>query len=456
MENLLYAVVALIFSGGLFTASAFLFTYAKKNKEPSLFYITLYLFLFAAALQVLFSDRDFFAYDEFIQSTGLNYVVIEWVVRLSSFLIMLASAERGIAWLLNGKLNKHTLTLTIVLLLCWLFNCILPYLVLANYPLRPTYLYTIIFALGLLYASSDLKDSLLKKMKNTVFLFCLFSLLLIFFVPHKVMDTSYYQGYIPGLPRLFGLAPHATQMATCGAILLFLCYLFPYENRKVHFLSISLAIIVIVFSQSKSILLGTLVGGGILFLYQEESKRKPRFFKFFLFTVFCVSTFLFLSMFFNLENEAYRAFSPKQLYNITSLTGRDIIWDLALQEFYKSPILGYGGDLFSPEYREIVGYKNATHGHNLFIDALGRAGILGFLSYTILFLLLIFYSFKYSVATKGLSVALFTILFFYSLSSVTINWRDLGTSDILLFSLIIVIGSAGIGDKRLRKGSQDV
>lgn len=69
--------------------------------------------------------------------------------------------------------------------------------------------------------------------------------------------------------------------------------------------------------------------------------------------------------------------------DIENLTGRTTVWNLTVDEWRRSPIVGYGPLLWSDEYRaERYGSRFAWAGqaHNQFVHSLGATGVLGLLA----------------------------------------------------------------------------
>jgi O-antigen ligase len=128
---------------------------------------------------------------------------------------------------------------------------------------------------------------------------------------------------------------------------------------------------------------------------------------------------------------------------LMTLTGRDKIWAITLSEFHANPLFGYGAQLFSEDYRLIIGMPFATHGHNQLMDSLGRSGLVGTIPLVAYFILLTVLSIKYAQASRGLSLALYLVLAFRCVSEVPLAITT-NTQEFLahLALLIVLVGAA--------------
>jgi O-antigen ligase len=70
-------------------------------------------------------------------------------------------------------------------------------------------------------------------------------------------------------------------------------------------------------------------------------------------------------------------FETSQGAQLVSMTGRDLIWAIAMDEWRANPLFGYGPDLWNDAYRQSINLPNATNAHNQFLDTLARSGIVG-------------------------------------------------------------------------------
>lgn len=73
---------------------------------------------------------------------------------------------------------------------------------------------------------------------------------------------------------------------------------------------------------------------------------------------------------------------------VDTFTGRTRIWQLTLDEFYKSPLFGYGPSLWDMQFRTDAHMLYVGQAHNQFVQTLGQAGLIGLLSLVIYLIVL--------------------------------------------------------------------
>lgn len=100
-----------------------------------------------------------------------------------------------------------------------------------------------------------------------------------------------------------------------------------------------------------------------------------------------------LIVFFSLQ-ENFSYFIEKYLNKDATFTGRIYIWEAAVAEYLKSPIIGYGYHI-SNEWRELLDYmdifkkvKMPSHPHNFVLYILLQGGLVYFLFFSYLFFLI--------------------------------------------------------------------
>jgi O-antigen ligase len=136
---------------------------------------------------------------------------------------------------------------------------------------------------------------------------------------------------------------------------------------------------------------------------------------------------------------------------------------IAYDEFQRSPIFGYGPNLWDKSYRLAIGLPNATHAHNQFMDTLSRSGLVGVTALAAYALLLLGMSLRYARATAGLSLALFMALFLRAISEVPLLMFGYGTELIIHLLLLATLAAAAHevrvaqrDKEQLRKASRPV
>jgi O-antigen ligase len=127
---------------------------------------------------------------------------------------------------------------------------------------------------------------------------------------------------------------------------------------------------------------------------------------------------------------------------LISMTGRDQIWTIALEEWHANPLFGYGPDLWDDAFRASINMPNATNAHNQFMDTLARSGTVGAVGLVIYACVLLVMSVRYARATGGMSLALFLSLAVVSISEVPLILFGYGTDLFAHLLLVITLASA--------------
>lgn len=129
-----------------------------------------------------------------------------------------------------------------------------------------------------------------------------------------------------------------------------------------------------------------------------------------------------------------------------SLSGRGVIWVVAMDTFRENPLFGYGLTAWDATFRAKINLPFAFHAHNQMMQSLSVGGLLGALGLVIYLGTLIFFSLKLARFTRGLAPALLTLMLIRSTTEVPF---ELGTvlvsefiTQITLFSLLA--GSLGL------------
>ncbi|HXE49820.1 MAG TPA: O-antigen ligase family protein [Ramlibacter sp.] len=399
------------------------------------------------ALTTLLSGRDLSQLFAELQAGAdiVRHPIVAWAQRGVSILLLVISAERIISHIV---LRKHlpSTVLALVFLAYWLATVAFP-AVFGSHPLiAHEYLYTLVIGFAAVLAGPAEFDQIVGAARNALFAFLLAGFLLIPFDAPMVLDETYTLGLLPGLPRLGGLAPHPVALAMFAQMALLCLWCKPFERRWLT-------------------AAGWLVGGAALFLAQSKNAWVA-----FLLCALCmlavrrgaglwqrvgdprrssglgvlvclavigialgVMGWILLG---NVEEQAAGFFDSAEGAQLLSMTGRDRIWAVAIEEWQSNPMFGYGPGLWDAEYRASIGLLNATNAHNQFMDTLARSGSVGAAALVLYAGVLLVLSVRYAKATGGFSLALFVALALRSISEVPLLLFGYGTE---LFSHLLLI-----------------
>lgn len=429
---------------GFFTAMRL--THTKT--EDGIFKYAFYAIVISLCAITLSAGRDLsagYSADNFkLADLGSNFLT-QWIVRLSSLMIMFAAFERFLHFFTQPQINFSKLYLALILMYGWVVSFYIPTYVTAYNEFEVSKIYVLALLLGMALAIQKEKDAMMIQTRNALVGFVVFSFAMSAIKFNTVWDISYDQGLVPGLPRFYGLAPHAIIMGSvCGlGALLLLTY--PVKNPVLQKSLLGLLIFCLFATQAKANMASFFMGFMLYLLYSKAAKEAEAHtgqssLGLFFMGIMVILIFIIAAIF-SIDWMAVMrgSLNSEQIESITTVTGRTKIWEVALNEYYKNPWFGYGANLFSVEFRESVGMPFAVDSHNMFVDAISRGGLVGLSGYILLYIYLGFQAFRFGIATRGLSVSLFMMLFITSITEVPISWSALGINGVNFYLLILIV-----------------
>jgi len=411
-----------------------------------------------SALTVLLSGRNLsLVFVELQSGEVFSNPLIAWGQRALSLLVLGISVERVLSHVaLRQPMPSPLLTWAFVIF--WLGTVASPAFFGANPRISHEFLYPLVIGIAFLLATESERDQVVDAVRNALLLFMLASVLLIPINPTMVLDMKYNQGLLPGVPRLGGLAPHPVALSMFVQTFLVCLWCRPFAKPWVNRLAWVIGLAVLFFAQSKTAWIAFVLCSIALLVVRtgpDVSRRlgDPRQSAFGI--VLCVGVIAVVGavmgvlLLGNLEAQASTFLNSAEGAQLVTLTGRDQIWAVALEEWREHPLFGYGPALWDDAFRASIGMPQATHGHNEFIDTLARSGTVGAAALVFYSLVLLVLSFRYAKATGGLSLALFLALALRFISEVPMLMFGYGPD--LLVALLIVITLASAADGARRK-----
>lgn len=405
------------------------------------------------AITVLLSGRDLsqmFLQLEQGSTIGQN-PVFGWSQRFVSLLLLLVAAERITTHVMARKQLASPL-LALVFMAYWLATVAVP-AVLGSHPrIAHDFVYTLAIGIAAALAGPLEFDKVIVTTRNALFAFLLAGFAMVVVNPSMVLDSSYTQGLLPGVPRFGGLAPHPVALGMFAQTTLLCLWYKPFDSRWLT-------------------VLGWLVGGAALFLAQS----KNAWIAFFICSVCmlavrhasnlwrrvgdpreggslgvvaCVSliavvlALLGVLLLGDAQEQLSGFLASEEGEQIMTLTGRDRIWAIAVEEWQNNRLFGYGPDLWDTDFRASIGMPNATSAHNQFMDTLARSGSVGAVALVLYAGVLLFMSVRYARATGGFSLALFLAIALRSITEVPLVLLGYGTELFGHLLLIVTLASA--------------
>ena len=422
------------------------------------------LMLMLAALDVLFSGRDLtqsYAMLEKEVEGGLQFIrhpVVAWTQRAVSILLVAASLERIVSHFAMSKPTPSPI-LTWAFILYWLTTVAAPGLLSAHPVVSHEYAYTILFGLAVTLGGAPDRDRILLASRDGLFVYMMASLVLVPFNPPLVLDSSYSQGLLPGVPRFGGLASHPVGMGMLAQTALLILTTRPFGRRWLTIGAWLLGLAVLFFAQSKTAWIAFVISQSLLILVRGSQGAvqrlgNPRDSSFGV--LLCLGliggalVLLGAVLVADLPGVIADFFNSSEGAKLASMTGRDRIWIVAMDEWRHNPVFGYGPTIWDGNYRQAIGMPFATHGHNQFIDTLARAGTVGFIGLVVYSIVLMAMSIRYARATGGLSLAMFVTLAMQCVSEVPLILSGYSTEVFTHLLLVATLAGAAAGHVRTR------
>jgi O-antigen ligase len=213
-----------------------------------------------------------------------------------------------------------------------------------------------------------------------------FSLIMVAISPSSAIRQDY-DSFIPGLSgRLYGATPHANYLG--AACILPILLVFCYHLRLSAPILIALAanIICLVWAQSKTSDICTIVGIAILLFTRFKISRvfTNVYVAMSLFFMFLIFEYFYIKHVIEISYPLYLAgTSLQRQYASATLTGRSFIWIAALKLYSGTPVLGPGWYNFV-SYMHTFHPEMMDHPHNIFIASLLRCGYPGIIAVTLM------------------------------------------------------------------------
>ncbi|MDB5885703.1 MAG: O-antigen polymerase [Polaromonas sp.] len=393
-------------------------------------HLIFYAMVFLVAVGTLLSTRDLSIVNLNLEEAPARprHPILNWMQPLISLMMLAAAGERILSYALRReKTSSAPGALLAGFMTFWLCTVAAPAFFGAHPFVSHDYAYSLILGIAALLVSGADRDIAFKTARNALALFMLASLLLVLVRPSLVLDWSYTQGLLPGIPRLAGLAPHAISLAVFAQLGLICLMAFPYERIWMNRLAWFVGLMVLFLAQSKTAWIsfflcwlcfaGIQKGANLSRRLGDPMRPGVGIASILLLMLAVLATGLVL-MFGDLGTRIDVFFNTAEGAQLATLTGRDKIWAIAFEEWRRNPVFGYGPLIWETDFRISIAMPNATHGHNQFMDTLSRSGTVGAAALVAYALVLLFMSVRYGRESKGLTLALFTLLAVRSISEV--------------------------------------
>jgi len=249
-----------------------------------------------------------------------------------------------------------------------------------------------------------------------------------------------YPSLLPGITiRFWGLESLANSMGPMALVYLLLAIHQPFERRWLQRLGLIIGIVVLVLAQSKTTWTAAVITVPLLLVLRSRAWGWVAF-SLLAVSILVTVALLLLPL---LEASVEEILATQQAHEVATFTGRDLIWTLALQEWIRNPLFGYGLPMWNDAYRMQIGMDYAVSAHNQFLQSLSVAGATGLVGLLVYLGTLLLYAINARHGSRGLSVALLIVMLVRCVTETPLSTPILTgafATQLLLFHIALVHG----------------
>ncbi len=408
--------------------------------------------LLVGAVDVATSGRDLTQSFSDLQALAepVRLPAVVWLQRAVSVLLLVAALEQIVNHI---ALTRRTPSwpLLAAFLVFWAGTSGSPAVFGAHPSISHELLYALAMGTACCLAWPDERDRILRAARDTLMVLMLAGLAAMAWRPTLVMDPSYREGLLQGLPRFAGLTSHPVTQGALAQIAPLLLWACPYTRRWMNRAAWVLALGVLLIAQSKAAWIACVVCLGAMAAVRHgggfwRRMGDPRHGAFGLLALGTLAlSVLALAAALVMGDAGGRIadfLESPQGARLATMTGRDRIWAIAEEEWQAHPAFGYGLPLWDAWYRAQINMPNATHAHNQFMDNAARAGSVGAAALVLYVGVLLAMSLRHARATAGLSLGLFLSLALRAISEVPLSLQGYGTELFIHLLLLVTLAAA--------------
>lgn len=258
--------------------------------------------------------------------------------------------------------------------------------------------------------------------------------------PQLAIQPSY-KGWIPGISiRLWGIGSNPNSIGPLALLLLLLESMQPSGKGWLRWSTIVTALAVFALAQSKTVWLAGMVAIVIVFWYRHARSANggmdPRFALALIILLLVGSLGL---AYLDIERIWHKITFTQAGNDITTLTGRALIWATAVDTWKDNPLFGYGPSAWGPEHRMHLALPFAFSAHNQLLQSLSAAGSFGGLTLIFYLFLLGAGALRAAAATRGISLALFATVIFRCMTEAPLSFGSILNGDFLTHFILFAI-----------------
>lgn len=461
MTNLLFAPFLLLAAflaaiGTLFSLMKFIqVVRGKQGLLPYLFYTS----TFINVLQIISQDRNMFLVTEFEYEPAYpTYYLV--LARANTAFILFAAFLRIIGRITQYGSKLNAPTVLIVAFLFFFFTNVVTTAFLSAHPsFEHYYIYlALVGTASLLFTEGEEANSI-RAARNSFLALLVISAGFLLVKPEVVMDNNYHGGIIPGFTyRYAGLAPHANHLGQIIILFMLCMWNMPFSRRWLNVFGWTIGYVSLVAAQSKTSWISFIICMSCMGYFKHGDYLKQRLFNlknpmlsaaFILLTMATVSVVLGMVMFSDVTHKISYFLSTRAGADLTTMTGRVRIWEVAINEWRSNPLFGYGLTIWDDAHRAKIGLPWAYSAHNQFYQVLASAGVFGVAGLVTYVMTLLWFTLKTARSSQGLTLGIFVMLFLQSISEVPLAISGHFSYDAIthLLLLMVICGQLKPGSK---------
>lgn len=411
------------------------------------------IILIAIGIGSLLSGRNvMFAEADINLAEGNEIQLITWTYRLATVLILGICFSNFISTLQKNKSRgNYGWPLFFSFSLYYFTNIILNNMFGTKPVADWKFLYPfIIFYEIFINRNKDINSSI-QGIKFWLMFFLFASLITAVVLPKISLQLNYI-----GLPwiniRLWGLGSNPNSIGPLSLIFLLLLAHKPFYRRLLQYSAIIVGVCVMLLSQSKTTWGAALLSFAILWwghvmhspIKINIQKPASNALRSLSIPILLAFIGIALSVVLAIYSIYGNPFAHTNNEEITTLTGRTEIWSVAIETLKNNPLFGYGSSVWDDQFRKHIDMNFAFSAHNQFLQSLSEAGSIGFLGLIIYMVMLFRYAYAANGETKGLSLALFSIILIRCFTETPLEITGIFNEDIVAHLLLFRVALKNI------------
>lgn len=451
-------VIAILFAGGILTIGAL--SQWLDRKRQMFFSLLLWAIAVGTAVPSLTKPRileemDLMNAPLYLGGGGSLAMAGFWVSKILTWLVVLLAAALLVSHFLQSRpvrrlpRQRNATTFLIVGVVSYL---VLGSVVNALFGTKPDLDHEMIYPFLLFGVALTLQpegyQNTLGTIRNVIIMLCVVSLLMAVISPERVLQTGH-KGLIPGFSvRLWGAMPHANALGGLSLFYLIIERLAPWKTGLFRWLAWGIVFVTLVLTQSKTNWLIGMALAGLLFALElsralGEGVRNPRRQQTVAVTlgilVIGVAVAFIILLGIGPETLFARVAGSFEAAGATTLTGRDVIWELAIKEWHANLLFGYGPTMWDADYRLAVGVPYAYHGHNQYLNALARGGLFGMAGVVLMLIAYLYYAVRFFTATQGVLLAALAMILARGFTETPLSIWGVSSQEILINLTLVAL-----------------